>query len=453
MEKGACELPPLQARRCAMPAGQQTCASQQLKGVEPARQPSHGKENRAGSCAVPGPARASAAEASVQQSVRSLFTRPSQPLAPPLFLGDAQRSGPPAGLTDAWPAEQEHVADQALESVALSQRWGESWRAAQQPFDTADAGASRPARSAGDGAAFGAGEPLSLLSTQLGAAPGAAFCPTCGCFLFDLAGGAAARAVHVAACRAPEGTGADGYCSDGCRSDGGDEAAADEEPTPGHGASLCASAAGRKRPAQAGACGSADLDGRMPGPAVVVSAPQPDPLPCRGSARSAGSQSAGATAAWPAPDSSCAAAERRDQPAAQPEPPSRTASALQLHVPATRAAPQPPAAPGPDPSIRAWLRRLGLEALAAPFERAGLAPAALPLLNDQVRQTGLDVGRTCYLLAHPSVRLQLLLTWQSPHAAGAGVRCYTRMLKSRLGWCVRSGSSRLSLARALPGSC
>jgi len=389
-EEGACEPQPLQTRRCAPPAGQQTCASQQLKGVEDARRSSHGKENRAGCGAVIGPARASGAEASVQQSVRSLFTRPSQPIAPPLFPGHAQRSGPPAGVTSAWPADQEHAADQALESVALSQRWGESWRAAQQPPATAAAGASSSARSAGNGAAFGAGEPLSLLSTQLGAAPGAAFCPACGCFLFDLAGGATARSAHVAACRAPRGPGADGDSSDGCRSDGGDEAAADEEPTPGHGASLCAGAAGRKRPVQLGACDTADPEGRVAGPAVVVSALRPGPLPCRGPARGAGNHSTGATAAWPAPEPSCGAAEH-DQPAAQPGPPSKSASALQLPVPAPRAASQPPAAPGADPGIRAWLARLGLEALAAPFERAGLAPAALPLLNDQVRHTGLDV--------------------------------------------------------------
>ena len=40
---------------------------------------------------------------------------------------------------------------------------------------------------------------------------------------------------------------------------------------------------------------------------------------------------------------------------------------------------------GSGQGIRAWLQRLGLDAFADSFERAGLTPAALPALRDQVR--------------------------------------------------------------------
>ena len=289
-------------RRCVSSTAQGagTGAFQQQQGRQ---QQEPRKENSLGACAaaigqgaVAGGLQQPVA-APLQLSVRSLFTRASQParaapakertgvagnhITGPVsslaclaestsgvlaMRGSQAALAIPAakictGAAGELTAAGLSVADRAAESAPgepeatpLSQMWGERWRAAQAPAPVSRAAAAH-AGDAHDAGAFGAGEHGSQLNSQLGSAPGAAFCPACGCFLFDLAGGPAARAAHVAVCRTQDTADTDSEWSTGCRSDGDDEAAGCQGPTMGCSTAdeLVEGASTSKRPCPGGA--------------------------------------------------------------------------------------------------------------------------------------------------------------------------------------------------------
>ena len=359
-------------------------------------------------------------------SVRSLFTRPSQLALPAAAAAEklaaaSGRAVPAATCPADWsssgliaqhsisaapvPASQSLAgsavpmgSQQAAADCAaapLSQLWGESWRIAQAPPGTGNGSKPSAVNVTGLGA-FGADEACSQLGSQLAAAPvHSAFCPACGCFLFDLPGGMAARAAHIAACRAADGAGSDGEASDGCRSDGGDGQDGDAGEAAAQSCDAVDAAESRaKRPALRELSTTSTPDRGGPGEPATHHGQLPGAAGCAAAPGDASMQLAGAAGAWsssvqPNPRAGAAAGGIPCAAQAHPPPPPDPAQGAGSEArslpgtPAGRRSPHVGAAPGL--SMRLWLRQRGLEAHADAFERAGLTLGALPALRDQAR--------------------------------------------------------------------
>ena len=343
-------------------------------------------QKTAGACSKAVPAAVCPAK---RPTVMASITQPSQPAAP------ATTSQSLAG--SAAPVESPQATGDCA-AAPLSQLWGDRWRIAQAPPGTGT-GSNADAADAVDRGAFGDGEACSQLGSQLAAATvHSAFCPACGCFLFDLAGGAAARAAHVTACPAVDRAVSNGEASDGCRSDGGDgqESDASEAAVQSAASSDAADAAERraKRPALRELATTSVAEGCAPrepvthlgrfagaaGRGVIpgdASMQQGDAAGAWRMALQLSSRAAAAAGAVPR-----AAQARPTKPL---DPAQRAGSEAGLPPCATAGRCSPSAGPAPEPSMRLWLRQRDLEAHADALERAGLTPSALPALCDQAR--------------------------------------------------------------------
>ena len=359
-------------------------------------------------------------------SVRSLFTRPSQlalpaaaaaeifaaassgavPAAgcpadpsPVVLITQPSRSALPAPASQSLASSAEPVVSQqaagSCAAAPLSQLWGESWRVAQAHPGTA-AGCTTRAVDASIHGAFGADEACSQLGTQLAAAPvQSAFCPACGCFLYDLPGGMSARASHVAVCRTAGGADSDGEASDGCRSDGGDGQESDAgEAAAQPGGALDVAQSRAKRPALRELATTSIADWGGPGEPAIHQRQTSGAVGCTVNPGDASKLRAGAAGAWSpaAQPNSRAGAEAGAIPCAvqasplpPPDPAQGAGSEAASSPSATAGRCSPLGAAAPGLSMRLWLRQRGLEAHADAFERAGLTPAALPALRDQAR--------------------------------------------------------------------
>ena len=363
-------------------------------------------------------------------SVRSLFTRPSQLALPAAAAAENSaaafcRAVPAAGcyaersstglITQPSPSAVPALASQSLAgslvplqsehsplqlagggaAAPLSQLWGESWRIAQAPPGTGN-GSKPSSVDASSSGAFGADEACSQLGSQLAAAPvHSAFCPSCGCFLFDLPGGMAARAAHVAACHAADGTGSNGDASDGCRSDGGNAQESDAAEAAAQACDAVDAAESRaKRPALRELATTSIADWGGPGQPATHHRQTFGAVGCAVAPGTASMRLVGAAGVWVQavqPNSRAGVAAGAVPCAAQASPPPppdpAQGAGCEAGSPpcATAGRRSPCAGAAPGLSMRQWLQQRGLEAHADAFERAGLTPAALPALRDQAR--------------------------------------------------------------------